>query len=186
MEVNKKVRDSHKLIEVLQNGGIAVIRTDTIYGIVACADNVQAVERLYKVRQRDTDKPCIILLDTPTAAYSNADLLLKTVTRSKSEHPTSFIIKGRDAPRWLLRGNDSLAYRIPDVPWLKEVLRQTGPLIAPSANPQDLSPARTIEEARRYFKDSVDLYLDGGEVPIRQQPSHIIRIYENGTLERLR
>ena len=46
----------------LNAGGIAVIPTDTIYGIVARALDKKAVERLYKVRQRNPKKPCIILI----------------------------------------------------------------------------------------------------------------------------
>jgi tRNA A37 threonylcarbamoyladenosine synthetase subunit TsaC/SUA5/YrdC len=48
------------------------------------------------------------------------------------------------APEWLLRANNMLAHRIPDLPWLKEVLSEVGPLIAPSANLEGLAPARTI------------------------------------------
>lgn len=184
--MRQKVRDNHKLIEALRAGGVAVLRTDTLYGIVARADDEKAVERLYEVRRRDTGKSCIILLDTPESACGNSGILTKAMRQHATSQPTSFVIAASDAPTWLLRENHSLAYRIPDDERLQSILRQTGPLIAPSANPQGLPPARTIDEARAYFGDDVDIYIDDGEVPIDQQPSRIIRIHDDGRMEQLR
>ena len=90
------------------------------------------------------------------------------------------------APRWLRRANDMLAYRQPQLPWLQAVLRQTGPLIAPSANLEGQPPARTIAEARAYFGDGVDCYYDGGTVPIDTPPSRLVRVLPGGGVERLR
>ena len=54
-----------KLAAVVRNGGIAVMRTDTLYGIVARADNEQAVERVFEVKHRDADKALIVLVARP-------------------------------------------------------------------------------------------------------------------------
>ena len=162
-------------------GGLAVLRTDTIYGIVARADDEQAVHRLYEVRDRNVAKSCIVLIADASQQYgANPTDLPEAVV------PTSYAVPAADAPSWLLRTNDELAYRIPRVEWLRELLRQTGPLIAPSANPEGLPPARTIAEAREYFGDNVNYYLDGGEVPVDVQPSRLIRIRAGGTQEQLR
>ena len=162
-------------------GGLAVLRTDTIYGIVARADDEQAVHRLYHVRSRDEAKSCIVLIADASEQYGEASIELP-----KSPDAVSYLLPAADAPSWLLRTNDELAYRIPNVEWLRELLHKTGPLIAPSANPEGLAPARTIDEARKYFGDEVDYYLDGGEVPEHVSPSQLIRIHPDGTRERLR
>ena len=52
---------NNDLIETLKDGGIAVIPTDTIYGIVGSALNPQTVEKIYELRKRAKDKPFIIL-----------------------------------------------------------------------------------------------------------------------------
>ena len=44
----------------------------------------------------------------------------------------------------------------------------------------------TTEEARKYFADSIDLYIDGGEVPADTPPSRLVRIEADGTMTRLR
>ena len=173
------------LITLLKSGGVAVIRTDTLYGIVAAAGNKDAVERVYAIKHRNPQKSCIILIDGPSSAYSHTDELELDV-REHHQVPTSFLIDGRGAPEWLLRQNEELAYRVPASADLRALLKQTGPLIAPSANPEGLPPAMTVDEAQRYFGESVDIYVDGGEVPVDTPPSRLLRIHPDGREERLR
>jgi L-threonylcarbamoyladenylate synthase len=178
--------DNHKLIDTLVSGGVAVIRTDTLYGLVASADNEAAVERVYAIKGRDAHKSCIVLLDDMRRAYARAGELVADDERYHSDTPTSFLIDGSGAPAWLLRENNELAYRVPASQELRDFLSRTGPLIAPSANPQGLPPARTVDEARAYFGDAVDVYADGGTVPADTPPSRLLRIHDDGTVERLR
>lgn len=177
---------NHELIGVLKRGGIAVIRTDTLYGLVASADIESAVERVYQVKGRDADKSCIVLLDDMRSAYGRGDELETDEHQFHSDVPTSFLIHGQGAPDWLLRENNDLAYRVPHGLELRQFLAQTGPLIAPSANPQGQPPARTIEQAQQYFGDAVDMYVDGGEVPADTPPSRLLRVHDDGRVERLR
>jgi L-threonylcarbamoyladenylate synthase len=62
-------------------------------------------------------------------------------------------------------------------------LKKTGPLAAPSANPQGLPPAKTIEEAKNYFGERIDFYLDAGRMPGKS--SKLIEI-SNGKINILR
>ncbi len=67
---------------------------------------------------------------------------------------------------------------------LFSLLQKTGPLVAPSANPQGLTPASNIKEAKKYFGDRVDFYIAGGT--LISKPSTIIKINKNGEIEVLR
>lgn len=174
-----------RLTATLLEGGVAVIRTDTLYGIVACANNQQAVERVYTIKDRDSHKSCVILLDRPEASYEHAEELSFDIG-VYHDAPTSFLIDADHAPTYLLRQNKQLAYRIPQDDQLRKVLQKTGPLIAPSANPEGKTPAHTMEQAIDYFGDAVDVYVDGGTVPSDMPPSRIVKIHADGTLERLR
>lgn len=179
-------KDYQVVAEVLkQPGAVAVLRTDTLYGLVARAADEAAVARVYELKNRDPNKSCIILVPTATDAYDHVDELESDV-EIYGEVPTSFLISAESAPSWLKRTNELLAYRIPNIDWLKQLLVQTGPLIAPSANPESLTPAATIDEAMSYFGDQVDCYVDGGAVPADTPPSRLLRIYPDGTQERLR
>lgn len=175
----------------LNKGGVVVLRTDTIYGIVTRADNDDNVDRVFALKQRDTDKSCVVLVadethmwdDVSREAYQAAKQVLDDI------YPTSIIVPiGANTPGWLVhydQHQDDVAVRIPQTtPWLVKVLEQTGPLIAPSANLQGQSPARNIQEAYEYFGDAVDLYVDGGTVG-SAEPSHLYRVHD-GVAERLR
>ncbi len=70
----------------------------------------------------------------------------------------------KEEMKYLSGGGNTIAFRMPDKKDLLDLLEKTGPLIAPSANPEGLSPAKNIEEARMYFGDSVDFYEDEGEI----------------------
>ena len=84
---------------------------------------------------------------------------------------------------YLHRGTGTVAFRLPDDAGLRALLRETGPLVAPSANPQGEPPAKTIEDAEGYFGDTVDFYVDGGLLD--GEPSTLVKI-ENGNIVVLR
>lgn len=174
-----------RVVSTLLDGGVVVLRTDTLYGIVACANNESAVERVYNIKDRNSQKSCIILLDKPESCYEHADELSVDMS-TYNDAPTSFLIDADLAPGYLLRQNKQLAYRIPADKDLKTLLLKTGPLIAPSANPEGDTPAHTIQEAVNYFGNAVDIYVDGGTVPKDMPPSRIVRVHPDGRLERLR
>lgn len=179
------------IVDVLKSGGIVVLRTDTIYGIVTRADHRKNSDTIFAMKQRDADKSCIVLIadeqqmwdDVSRDAYQAAKRVLSDA------YPTSVIVPiGERTPGWLVHHDqhqDDIAFRMPvTAPWLVEVLKQTGPLIAPSANLQGQPTATTIDEAYEYFGDAVDLYVDGGTVE-SAEPSHLYRV-QSGVAERLR
>lgn len=152
-----------ELVRSLLRGELAVIPTDTLYGLVACADNMQAVERVYDIKQRDRSKACIVLIDSPERIldFGVAGQLLPEAN-NYWPGPVSLVMPV-DEEKWhhITRGLGTIAFRVPGVPALRELLAQTGPLIAPSANPESLPVAKTIDEAEAYFGDKVQLYIDG-------------------------
>ena len=85
---------------------------------------------------------------------------------------------------YLHRGTKTLAFRLPAQKDLQRLLKQTGPLLAPSANIEGLPPAQNISEARKYFGDLVDLYIDGGTVV--SKASKVIKLHKDGSVSILR
>lgn len=162
--------------------------TDTLYGIVASALRPEAVERLYQVKSRMPAKPPIILI----ASIDNLSLFGVVPTDAQRAMlprwwpgPVSIILPcSNPAFDYLHRGVGSLAFRLPDKLDLQTLLAESGPLIAPSANPEGLPPATTIVEARNYFGDAVDFYIDGGVLEGRA--STIIRLGADGAVEIVR
>ena len=171
--------------EVLKNGGVAVIATDTIYGIVGQALKPETVERIYSIKRRTPSKPFIILVSTIESLESFGVTLtdsLRTKLEQSWPGPVSVIVPCNPSLTYLHRGTNELAFRLPAKPELQAVIAKTGPLVAPSANPEGLEPARDIDEARDYFGDEVDDYQAGN---VTGNASRIIRIVD-GSIEVIR
>ena len=165
----------------LADGVIAVIPTDTIYGIVTSAWNKESVERVYQLKGRNPEKPCIILISSTEQMkdFGVTDEYIQKVSLYKSEGPTSFIVPiTRTDLTYLDRGTRTLAFRIPqNIPeneTVRTILEESGPLIAPSANTEGNPPATAIDEAKEYFGNSVSKYINGGT--ITGSPSALIDI----------
>lgn len=168
----------------LQRGGIGILRTDTLYGIVARADDEAAVSRVYRLKHRNKAKSPIVLIASPQQLFDEPSDDEQKLIHDVWPGKVTVVLASKKAPVWIRRGNNSVAYRLPASPALRQLLETTGPLIAPSANPENSPPAMSIEEAYQYFGDSVDVYIDGGRVN-DEAPSQILRIAD-GQVERLR
>lgn len=173
-----------ELIKTLRAGGVAVIRTDTIYGIVGRADLQATIERIFEIKGRAPEKSPIVLISSPSEMFDTYDSATFEMLKSYWPGPNSIILPSSAGPTWITRGNASIAYRLPADAALQALIREVGPLAAPSANPEGLTPATTIDQAREYFGDLVDYYVDSGTVT-NQQPSSLFR-YQNEMMTRLR
>jgi L-threonylcarbamoyladenylate synthase len=179
------VVDKQAAARQLKAGGIGVIRTDTLYGVVAAALNPEAVERVYAAKGRTPTKSPIVLIGSLAQLIDEYDEATLAHIGKLWPGKNSVILPSAHGPEWLTRGNASIAYRLPADEQLREFLEKTGPLIAPSANSEGEPPAKTIQEAYDYFGDTIDFYVDGGEVT-SETPSKLWRLQSNGELERLR
>lgn len=165
--------------EKLQHGGVGVIPTDTVYGVVARADDAEAVARLHRLKKRD-NKPGTII----AASIEQLEKLglkhryLKAVEQFWPGAISVVLPASNPALGYLHQGKMSLAVRIPESPELRALLEQTGPLATSSANETGKPVAATIEMARTYFGDEVDFYVDGGDLSDRK-PSTVIRIVDD-------
>lgn len=170
--------DKEKIVAILKNCGIGVMPTDTLYGIVGAALSREAVERIYKVRKRNPDKPFIILISSP----EDLELFGVPIHKGPGRVAQRFwpgrvsVIVPCDKPEleYLHRGMKTLAFRLPEKQELVALLKETGPLVAPSANLEGEMPSLTVEEAKRYFGDGADFYVDEGL--IQSEPSTIIQV----------
>ena len=157
--------DWKKVEDVLNDCGIAVIPTDTIYGIVGRALDKKAVERVYSVRGRDEKKPCIILI----SSFEDLNMLGIKLDKNQEEFLennwpgiVSVVLPcGLKKFEYLHRGTNTLAVRMIGKrnKHLLSLIKKVGPIIAPSANPQGLPPARNRKEAKRYFGNNVNAYI---------------------------
>jgi L-threonylcarbamoyladenylate synthase len=192
----KNIWENKKLVEILSENGVVVMPTDTIYGIVGKALQKNTVELIYKIKGRSPEKPCIILIGNINELdkfgiklTQKEEKMLKeywfTLSEAEGYGPVSIILDCLDDSfEYLHRGTKTLAFRLPASPTLQDLLLKVGPLIAPSANPEARLPSKNIEEAKKYFGDSVDLYVDGGE--LKNKASKLIKLNDDGSATVLR
>ncbi len=159
--------ENKQVISILKNNGIGILPTDTLYGVVGSAFSKKAVERIHQIKERDENKPFIVLL-SQISDLAKFGITLNSTQKNYLDSvwpgPVSVILPCyANKFAYLHRDTKSIAFRIPKNKKLREFLLQTGPLVAPSANPQGEMPATTIREAKKYFSDNVDFYIAGGK-----------------------
>lgn len=168
--------DSDELVSILKSGGVGVLPTDTLYGLVGSALKEKTVERIYDMRKRSRSKPMIILISKgEDVKIFGVELDTETQAVLDELWPgkVSVILPCEILDfSYLHRGAKTLAFRVPQNDNLIKLLAQTGPLVAPSANFEGESPAKTIDEAREYFGENVDFYVDEGE--LNSEPSTLV------------
>ncbi|MDO4774061.1 MAG: Sua5/YciO/YrdC/YwlC family protein [Candidatus Saccharibacteria bacterium] len=169
----------NRVISALQAGDSVVARTDTIYGVLALATAPEAMQRLYRIKQRDAPKSCIILTAPAASIPGLTANQLRRYDELNQTRPTTVITEAATTLPHLPHQQGTLAFRAvpPDTP-LAQLIQQVGPLLAPSANPAGQPPARTVRQALDYFGDSISVYVDGGTVT-DAAPSRIIRFDGN-------
>jgi len=172
---------------LLKRSGIGVMPTDTLYGLVGSAFSKKAVARIYRVRRRSLGKPFIILIAS-TAELKKFGISLGIGERGLLARlwpgKVSVVLPCRSACfKYLHRGVKSLAFRVPKDAVLRRLLTKTGPLAAPSVNPEGKKPAVNISAAKKYFGSRVDFYIGGGRRASR--PSTLVAL-NGGKLKILR
>jgi len=175
-----KISDKN-LIKILKADGVGVLPSETLYGLMCLALSKKAVERVYKIRKRNPEKPCIILI-SEIADLKLFGVKLKDFEKKflKKYWPgaVSVVLDCQKAKfSYLHRGTKTLAFRLPKYETLQKLISKTGPLLAPSANPEGLVPALTISEAKKYFGDEVDFYVNVGK--LNKKPSTLVKIKDD-------
>lgn len=165
--------------QLLQPGSIIVIPTDTVYGVVARAEDEVAVRRLYALKKREKKPGTVIAASlAQLEALGFKHRYVKAVEQFWPGAVSVIIPLSDTNLRYLHQDKMALAVRIPNDAKLIKLLQETGPLMTSSANDPGEPTATTIQRAQQYFGEKVDMYVDGGDLK-EHQPSTIIRIIDD-------
>lgn len=181
----KHLKSEAEAINLLRSGGVGVLPTDTVYGLVARAADPKAVARLYALKNRERKPGTVIAASVEQVRQLGiADDVLSRVA-PYWPNPLSIVLPLPENRSYLTQGVGDQAIRIPKDKHIRALLEQTGPLLTSSANQPGEPPANNIDEAFAYFGNTVDFYVDGGDMSGRT-PSTIARPRPDGSLEILR
>ena len=171
-----------EVVELLKRNKIAVLPTDTIYGLVGTALSPRIVEDIYDIRERDRKKPMIVLVASESQLRTFFELEVPRKISALWPAKLSVVLECSKYPH-IHRGGGTIAFRIPERRDLRNLIDEVGPIVAPSANPEGKKPAVTIDKAFDYFGERVDFYVDEGKM--ESDPSTLIS-YLNGEIQVLR
>lgn len=170
----------HNAFEVIQNGGIILYPTDTIWGIGCDATNVEAVKKIYALKQREESKSMIVLMngekmmynvfkDIPEVAWQILDL---------SEKPTTLILDNpRNIALNLISDDKSLGVRIVKEPFCFKLMeRMKKPLVSTSANISGMFSPKSFKEISPEIINGVDYVVNLHREKICDKPSTIIKL----------
>jgi len=164
----------NEIAQLLRDGKVVLLPTDTIYGLHALATEPAAVERIAELKGREDNKPFIVLaasIDQLTYIGIEAEVdLLRRLNNIWPAPLTAILPLQQPIPA--SRGASSLAVRIPALPWLRELIARTGPLVSTSANRSGEPPVETPSMLASELQDAIDAVIDGG--PRTGEPSAIL------------
>jgi len=173
-----------KTVEVLQQGGLVVFPSDTVYGLLVDAYNEKAVKKLIAFKNRPPGKPISVFVDW-NFLY---DLVLvsekqKELLKNILPGPFTVVLKSKGKVCPLLESEKkTLGVRIPDYQLVNSLVKKfKRPITATSANLSGKSPHYSIESLLKQLPESkkklIDLIVDAGKLP-RNKPSTVIDLVE--------
>ncbi len=163
--------DIAKAVEILKQGGLVAIPTETVYGLGADARNPDALRKIFLAKQRPMDHPVIVHLaavaELSEWACDVSEAAL-TLANTYWPGPLTLILKKAAAVNKLITGGqNTIGLRVPNHPVALELLQHFGGgIAAPSANRFGRISPTTANAVREELGDVVDLILDGGQCAV--------------------
>ena len=187
--------DIRNAVETMRKGGVILYPTDTVWGIGCDATNVEAVKRVYEIKQRDDSKALICLVDSdarmqryfrhvPDVAWQLVDSL-----KEGDAKPTTLILDGAvNLAEDLIAEDGSVGIRITNEPFSKELCyRFQKAIVSTSANISGEPAAQNYCDIDPRILEAVDYVCWSRRQEHKPHtPSSIIRLRENGEVEIVR
>ncbi|MFA7685423.1 MAG: L-threonylcarbamoyladenylate synthase [Candidatus Gracilibacteria bacterium] len=168
-------------VEVLKNAGIVMHPTETCYGLAVDVFNEKALEKLYKVKGMDRNKPLSILVDSLEMAKKYGEFSEKALELANKywPGPLAIIVPRKNLPEFFNIDDDFVSFRVSSDEFCLEMVKELGrPVTTTSANragfPQ-LYSAEDFSSAFGEFVEELDLVIDGGKIA-ENKPSTIVKV----------
>ena len=181
----------NKALKVIQDGGIILYPTDTIWGIGCDATNTDAVNKIYALKQRDESKSMIILLDSdnklPGYITEVPDIAYDLI--EYAENPLTLVMPGaRNISPALIAADGTVGIRVSNHPFCQQLIqRLRKPIVSTSANVSGQPSPEYFSKIDQDIIDGVDYVVDIDQYSTEvKKPSTIMRLAPNGSFEFIR
>jgi len=183
--------DLKKAVEVLKSGGVILYPTDTIWGIGCDATNTEAVQRIYKIKEREDSKSMLVLMENPALLERYVDDVPEVawdLVEITSTPLTIIFPKAKNLAKNLVASDGSIGIRFTKEKFTSQLLQRfRRPLVSTSANISgEISPA-FFDEISDEIKKQVDYIVEYRQDDNNQsQPSSIIKLGSGGKIDIIR
>ncbi len=175
---------AEQVADIIKDESIAVFPTDTVYGIGCDATSYNAVEKIYKIKNRQQNKPLPIIVSDMEMAfeYAKIDSTQEVFIKKYIPGPYTFILeRNRQIPASPVQ---KIALRIPELPFIRMISEYIEkPLAATSANISGFPAPYSFDKLDHRITDKADVIVDGGETKYREA-STIIDLTKGKILRR--
>jgi L-threonylcarbamoyladenylate synthase len=156
--------------QVIHEGGVVAVPTESFYGLAVHALDEKAIERLFAVKRRREDNPVLILIPSKEGLSSYvteaSEKDRKLMERFWPGGLTMVFFAGSILPRSLTAGTGKIGVRLSSHPVPTELARAVGaPITGTSANRSGRPSCSTAEKVMEALGEDIDLILDGGKTP---------------------
>lgn len=190
MQISDINQEVHQAFEVIKNGGIILYPTDTVWGIGCDATNDEAIQKIYKLKQREESKSMITLVngdrmlyqifkEIPEVAYQIMDL---------TEQPTTLILdQPKNVSKKIIAPDNTLGVRLVKDPFCFKLMeRMKRPLTSTSANISGQPTPLSFQQISPEIVNGVDYVVQLNLDKIATKPSSIIKISLNSQVKIIR
>lgn len=183
--------DLKKALKCLQNGGIILYPTDTIWGIGCDATNSESVKKIYKLKKRQDSKSMLVLVNNEAAIERITDEIpdIAWELLEAAINPLTIIFDGaKNVAPELIAEDGSLGVRISRESFSNELCKRLGrPLVSTSANVSGEKSPLSYQNISQEIKDGVDYivaYRQSDKTP--KSASNIIKLSKKGEIKIIR
>lgn len=190
----ENINDKH-ISEVANNikeGKIAVFPTETVYGVGTNAYNENACKMIYEIKNRNEEKPLIVLISNYEMLYDIVDEVNEVERKVMDKFwpgPLTIILKKKKdskIPNVITAGKEYVGIRMTSGKIAKRLIEKSGvPIVAPSANLSGNPTGKKMNSIINELGDKVDYILDFGDIEDEGKESTVIKI-ENGKIKVIR
>ena len=186
MKVNCNDEGIRKSVEIIENGGVIIFPTDTVYGIGCNPYDTNAVKKIYEIKSREKIKSLPVLASSIEIVkqISIIDEFTEKIIKKYWPGPLTLILKLKDKNlKESLNLEDKIAVRIPDSVCTLKLLNKCNLLVGTSANVSGDSSFTDPQECMKNVKN-YDIFVDGGTITskgestiieIENEKIHVIR-----------
>ena len=184
-------QDIKKAVKILREGGIILYPTDTIWGLGCDASNKEAVERIYKIKQRSDSKSMLVLVNRPEMIQFYVDELSDTaydLFDLTTEPLTIILDDAKNLAKNLIAQDGSIGFRVTNEEFSNKLIQQFKmPIVSTSANISGNTAPAIFYEISEEIISAVDYVVEyRQEDTTKSQASKIIKLGKTGEIKIIR